>query len=186
MKRVLFRLALLSLLILPGSCSSGGDDDVNVRFSLTDAPTTSLQAVNVTIASVRVHQSASAAGSDAGWREIPVTAPMPVDLMTLRGGVLYDLCGANLEAGDYQQVRLVMTANGGAEPPYRNSVMTMDGVLHPIDVPTESVKISHSFTVAAGTTTDIVLDFDAAQSCRQRGDESWLMEPWITASSSMR
>lgn len=185
MKKLLTIFALFPVLFLFGSCSNSGDGDYNVRFNLTDAPTMGLKAVNVTISAVRVHQSGNATPTDAGWRDIPVTAAMPVDLMRLRGGVLYELCRAELGPGSYQQVRLVMVPNAGAAPPFHNSVMTMDGVVHPLDVPSGSPKISHSFPVAAGTTTDVTLDFDAAQSCRQRGNGSWFMEPWITASSSM-
>lgn len=187
MKKMLAMLALLPFLVLFGSCSSGGDgdEDFNLRFNLTDAPMMGLKAVNVTIASVRIHQSAGANDADAGWRDIPVTAAMPVDLMRLRGGVLYELCSTNLEAGAYQQVRLTMVPNAGSAPPYRNSVTTMDGGMHPLDVPSHSPKISHSFSIGPGTKTDVTLDFDAAQSCRQRGNGTWFMEPWITANSRM-
>lgn len=185
MKKVLTSVLLSSFLLLFGSCSSGDDEDFNLRFSLTDAPMMSLKAVNVTISSVRIHQSASATDADAGWRDIPVTSAMPVDLMKLRGGVLYELCSANLEAGAYQQVRLMMVPNAAGVPPHNNSVMTMDGAVHPLDVPSQSPKISHSFAVGAGTKTDVTLDFDAAQSCKQRGNGTWFMEPWITANSTM-
>lgn len=185
MKKVFMPLVLLPLLFLFGSCSSGGDDeDFNLRFNLTDAPMMGLKAVNVTISSVRVHQSASAADADAGWRDIPVTAAMPVDLMKLRGGVLYELCNTNLETGAYQQVRLVMVPNATGAAPYNNAITTMDGAVHPLDIPSQSPKISHSFSVGAGTKTDVTLDFDAARSCRQRGNGTWFMEPWITANST--
>jgi hypothetical protein len=153
--------------------------------NLTDAPMMAMQAVNVTVATVRVHQSSDAAPDTAGWRDIPVTAAMPVNLMSLTGGVLLELCSVNLDPGSYQQVRLVLQPNAGSLPPYRNSVMTTDGVTHPMDIPSDSIKIVHPFTVAAGTTTDLVLDFNAAQSVQQTGGGSWFMQPVITASSTM-
>jgi len=139
----------------------------------------------VTVAAVRIHQSADAAPGAAGWQEIPVTAAMPVDLMRMRGGVLYELCTANLGTGHYQQVRLVVMPNTGATPPYNNSVMTMDGTMHPVDMPGD-IKIVHSFNVAVGTTTELTLDFNAGLSMHQRGNGSYFMQPVVSATSMMK
>lgn len=184
MKRILSCLAALSLAVLLASCSSSSSSD-NLRINLTDAPMMGMSTVNVTITMVRVHQSADIGPGEAGWRDIPVTAPMPIDLMSIRGGVLYELCGVNLAAGHYQQVRLVFRQNGDGSPPYHNSVMTMDGVVHPVEMPDE-VKIVHGFTVAEGSVTDLTLDFRADQSMRQHGDGSYFMSPVITATSMMK
>ena len=43
-----------------------------LRVALTDAPACGYDAVNVTIARVRVHQSSSAADGDMGWIDMPV------------------------------------------------------------------------------------------------------------------
>src|SRR5512143_2452533 len=191
MRRSLAWIAALALALLPAACSSGGGGgtggtgaEANLRINLTDAPMMSMRQVNVTITSVRIHQSADAAPGAAGWHEIPVTAPMPVDLMRLRGGVLQELCSTQLAAGHYQQVRLVMMQNAGSGPPYHNSVMTADGQMHPVDMPGE-LKIVHSFNVAQGALTDLTLDFDAQRSMRQRGNGSYFMQPVIGASSTV-
>jgi hypothetical protein len=199
MKKLLALGALLAAAAVAASCSSGsstgpdmgtgtgpggGTQSYTLRVNLTDAPMMGLSAVNVTIASLRVHQSASAAPGDPGWMEIPVTAQMPVDLMRYRNGTLYELCRIDLGPGTYQQVRLQLMPNAGATGPYRNFVMDMGGVTRPIDVPGDSIKIVHPFTVAAGTKTDLTLDFDAAQSCRQRGNGTWFMQPVIRPSST--
>ncbi len=183
MKRVLACTAVL-LSALAGACSSGGDGDENLRVNLTDAPMDGVRAVNVTIASVRIHQSADAGNDVAGWRELPVRAPMPVDLMRLRGGVLMELCRARLDAGHYQQLRLVVAQNAGPNPPYHNSVRTMGGQLRPLEIPSD-IKIVHSFQVADGTTTDLTLDFRADQSLRQHGNGEYFMQPVIHSSSTM-
>lgn len=174
------RYLLLPLALLAAGCSGGGDDE-NLRFYLTDAPAPGIRAVNVTVTAVSVHQSAAAGAAEAGWRQIPVTAAMPVDLLTLRGGVLLQLCGVDLAPGSYQQVRLDLKPNAGSAPPYENSVVTDDGVEHPADVPAAGVKIAHGFSVVDGTLTEIVLDFDADKSVKQRGNGDYFLEPWITA-----
>jgi hypothetical protein len=183
MRRILSCIAVL-LAVLPGACSGGGDGgDANLRVNLTDAPMMGMRSVNVTVTNVRIHQSADAGADAAGWRDLPVTAPMPVDLMRIRG-VLYELCSASLDAGHYQQVRLVVRQNAGTMPPYQNSATTMDGAVHPVDMPGE-IKIVHSFTVATGTTTDLTLDFIAEQSVHQRGNGEYYMQPVIHPSSTM-
>ena len=175
--------ALLSA-ILTAACSSGGGNEDNFQVFLTDAPMMGMREVNVTIASVRVHRSASAGSGDAGWRDIPVTAPMPVDLLRLRGGVLVELCGTRLDPGSYQQVRLTVTQNPGANPPYHNSVVTVDGVRRPLEIPSD-IKLVHFFPVGDGTSTDLRLDFDAQASMRQHGNGDYFMQPVIHASSTM-
>jgi hypothetical protein len=195
MRRSTIGMVLLAALLAAASCSSSsttatgtgpsGTQDYTLRVNLTDMPMMGLAAVNVTVASVRIHQSATAASNAAGWQEIPVTAAMPVDLMQYRNGAVYELCRVNLPAGSYQQVQLQLTPNAGTMATYHNSVMTQDGAIHPIDVPSDSIKIVHSFTVATGSKTDLVMDFNAAQSCRQRGNGTWFMNPVISASSSM-
>ena len=189
MARLPYRLSLLPLVLLfacsSSSSSPSPSQGFNLRVNLTDAPMMQMQAVNVTVTTVRIHQSADAAPDAAGWRDIPVTAAMPANLMAMTGGVLFELCTTNLEPGAYQQVRLIMMPNAGSQPPFQNSVMTMDGVTHPMTVPSDSGKIVHPFAVAAGTTTDLTLDFNAAQSVMQTGSGSWMMQPVISASSTM-
>jgi len=173
-----------ALALFAGACSSSSSNDANFRVNLTDAPMTGVQAVNVTITAVRVHQSSGAASDAAGWRELPVTAAMPVDMLRIRG-LLYELCTATLTPGNYQQVRLVVRQNAGDAPPFRNSVTTADGAVRPLEMP-DDMKIVHSFTVADGTTTDLTLDLKVAESMRQRGNGEYFMQPVIGASSVMR
>ncbi len=64
-----------SLIILLAGCGGGGDSnpqagDSSLSVLLTDAPAGGFTAVNVTINKVRVHQSSSASGNDAGWVDI--------------------------------------------------------------------------------------------------------------------
>ncbi len=205
MKRTAVVFALIPLLGLLPMCGGGEGgvstststspdttalpEDTTVRSSLlrvnlTDKPAEEYLAVYVTVASVRIHSSADAGAEDGEWLELPVTAAMPVDLLSLRNGVLYELCQAQLPLGSYQQVRLELMPNVGTEPPYYQSVLTADGVTHPLDVPSDTIKIVHSFSVDAALTTDLTLDFDASQSVNERGNDTWSLKPVITGSSS--
>ena len=168
-----------------GSSSEGSSGGSGLlRVQLTDKPAEEYQAVYVTISAVRVHQSSSAGEQDGEWVELPVTAAMPVDLLTLRNGVLMELCQTQLAAGSYQQVRLVLTANSGSTEPYNQYLVTADGEKHPLEVPSGTIKIVHGFSTAASQTTDLTLDFDASKSVVARGNGSYGLKPVIKATSS--
>jgi hypothetical protein len=155
-----------------------------LRVRLTDKPAEQYQAVNVTISTIRVHQSGDASGQAGQWVDLPVTATMPVDLLTLRNGVLQQLCETELAAGHYEQVRMVLTPNSGSGTSYNQSVVTADGVTHPLELPSGEVKIVHAFTAATSGTTDLTLDFDASKSIVQRGNGTYALKPTIKASST--
>lgn len=135
------------------------------------------------IVAVRIHQSADIGESDAGWRELPVSASiaMPINLLTLQGGVLLTLCEAQLPAGHYQQIRLVLAPNTGTEPPFNQSVVTTDSVSHPLEVPSGTIKIVHGFDVQTPEVTELTLDFNALLSVKKRGNGTYFMTPVITA-----
>lgn len=183
MNRILAFIAV-SLALFAGACSSSTDSSssgANFRANLTDAPMMGMQAVNVTITNVRVHQSAAAAPNASGWVDLAVTAPMPVNMLSIQG-VLYELCTAILAPGHYQQVRMTVQQNVGATPPYHNSVMTMDGAVHPLTMPAD-MKVVHSFVIGDGTTTEVTLDLQVQQSMHQSGNGAYFMTPVVGASS---
>jgi hypothetical protein len=105
MKRILLMTCIMAA-VFSLSCGGGSDSDSsqNVRVLLTDAPAENLKSVFVTISNVRVHGSAGADEGEAGWEDITVTAEMPVDLLTLEGGVVKALGSENLDPGHYQQI----------------------------------------------------------------------------------
>src|SRR2546423_1797258 len=87
-----------------------------VVFAVNDAPSCGFDAVNVTIQKVRIHQSSSAADSDAGWSEVTLSPARRVDLLSLQNGVLSELGQTLLVPGKYQQVRLVLADNDTTSP----------------------------------------------------------------------
>jgi hypothetical protein len=59
-----------------------------LSVAMTDAPACGFDAVNVTVAKVRVNKSASAGETDSGWTDITLAAPKKVNLLNLTNGVL--------------------------------------------------------------------------------------------------
>ncbi len=178
--------AVLSLLSACGG-GSGGDDPPaanmgTLGLSLTDAPTCGFDHVNVAIQKIRVHQSATATDSDAGWAELNFSTPKRVDLLTLTNGVLASLGQIPLQAGHYTQMRLVLAANGGSDP-LLNSIVPTGGSEVALDTPSaiqSGVKLNVDITIAANQLADFVLDFDACKSVVTAGNSGkYLLKPVV-------
>jgi hypothetical protein len=170
--------SLLALAFSLASCGGGGgiggtgSPMGTLRVAITDAPSCGYDAVNVSIEKVRVHQSATAADSDAGWSEIVLSPPMRVDLLSLTNGFLADLGQTSLPAGKYTQLRLVLAPNGSM-PPFANSVLPSGGSETALDTPSgqqSGLKLNADITVPADKVLDVVLDFDACKSVVKRGN----------------
>jgi len=164
-----------------GSSSSSGQGTLNV--SMTDAPACGFDHVFVTVDRVRVHSDPNADVNASGWSDIVLSPARRIDLLTLTNGVLTTLGQTGLPAGTYQQVRLVLTPNSGGGAP-ANSVVPTGGTEQPMDTPSavqSGIKIIRPFTVASGTLTDLVLDFDACKSVVTRGNGTFSLKPVVTA-----
>lgn len=153
-------------------CSSGNDRNEtptpprgSMSVTLVDGPTTDYKAINLNIQSVQIHTSASA--GESGW--ITLSTPnKSVDLLKLQGGPVESLAAnQTVDAGSYQMMRLVL---GGG-----NTLTLADGSTVPLTVPSgqqSGIKIPLNFTVAAGTTADVWIDFDGAHSIQVVGTGS--------------
>jgi hypothetical protein len=166
-------LAALPLALLSACGGGGGTDDGTgtMRVAMTDAPACGFQAVNVTVEKVRVHQSASAGDTDAGWQEVVLSPAKRIDLLTLTNGVLEELGQTALPAGSYTQLRLQLASN--ASTPMANSVVTAADGEVALDTPSamqSGLKMNADITVESGKVADLVLDFDACKSIVKAGN----------------
>lgn len=189
--RTSYRNALVALALpfLVAACG-GGDGDAGtgtLHVSMTDAPACGFDHVYVTVSKVRVHASASAADSDGGWTDIALATPRKVDLLSLTNGVLTDLGSAPLPAGQYQQLRLVLSPNQGNT--LANSVVvtgsTTEQALSTPSGTQSGYKIIQPFTVQANTLVDLVLDFNACKSIVQQGNGGYSLKPVVTATPTV-
>ncbi|WP_247305238.1 DUF4382 domain-containing protein [Ralstonia pseudosolanacearum] len=180
-------LIALPLPFLITACGGSGGADTagmgTLHVAMTDAPACGFDHVYVTVAKVRVHASASAADTDSGWTDIALATPQKVDLLSLTNGVLADLGRAPLPAGQYQQVRLLLSANQGNA--LANSVVvTGSATEQALATPSGTQsgdKIIQPFTVQANTLVDLVLDFNACKSIVQQGNGAYSLKPVLTA-----
>lgn len=166
------------------ACGGGGDPVAppvgsgTLQVALTDAPACGFDEVNITVDRVRVHQSATAGDNDNGWKDIVVSPARKIDLLSLQNGVLVDLGQTTLAAGQYTQMRLVLVPNSAKA--LSNTVIPTGGVERELDTPSamqSGLKLINGFTIEAGKTTSLVLDFDACKSIVQRGNGSYGLKP---------
>lgn len=181
------------------ACGGGGDAGVapapvpglgTLRVALTDAPNCrvgneDLDKVYVTVERVRVHQSSDAEPSAGGWTDIAISPARKIDLLELTNGRLEELGTTPIPAGNYTQVRLVLSANQGNQT--ANSLVLLgDTVEIPLRTPSAAqsgLKVIRPFTVQPNTLVDLVIDFDACRSIVQlgRGNGGYLLKPILTA-----
>jgi hypothetical protein len=167
-----------------GIGGTGSPQSGTLRIGLTDAPACGYDEVNVAIRAVQVHQVASAGETDAGWRTVVdfADAPRRFDLLKLTNGVIAELGQAELPAGTYTQLRLLLAQNTPGNP-LANSVKPTGGSERPLDTPSgqqTGLKLNVDITVPEGQLADVVLDFDACRSVVRAGNSGkFLLKPVI-------
>lgn len=169
-----------------GSDGGGSTQPGTLGVSMTDAPACGFEAVNVTVSKVRVHQSDNASENAAGWTDITLNPPRPINLLDLNDPTkapnfaLANLGETLLEPGHYTQLRLVLEDNNGNNPTANWVVLEGDNPQDPTKrIPLETpsairsgIKLIHQFTVQSGQRVDLLLDFDACKSIVKRSKGS--------------
>ncbi|HSW22197.1 MAG TPA: DUF4382 domain-containing protein, partial [Burkholderiaceae bacterium] len=170
------------------ACGGGGGTPTGtMRLSLTDSPACGYDNVFVTVEKVRVHQSGGADDNDGGWAEVVLPTPQRVDLLTLTNGTLLPLGQAELAAGTYTQMRLVV---GNKPPPgspqgtLANSIKPTGGSETELTTPSgqqSGLKMNVNITVPAGQVADFAIDFDACKSFVKSGASGkYILKPVLT------
>jgi hypothetical protein len=155
----------------PGSSSgdTSGNAMSHLEVRMTDAPAT-FDAVLVTIAKVEVETA------DESWITLS-DQPHQYDLLQLQNDATELLGGADLAAGTYGQLRLIVSS----------AAVVITGVETPLTIASGAqtgIKINLATTIEAGTTYTLVLDYDAAKSIKLTG-HGYLMTPVINVKSTM-
>ncbi len=210
MKKLVNRLtgvsALFLMLIALVSCSGGGsgtDGSAGIgtkgllSIGLTDGPPpkNTYDAVYVTIKEISVKHK-----DKAGWDTLTgpdLNLPKTFNLLDLVNGVIADLGAVELEAGHYNQMRLLL----GSEPDGDKNVVGDDHeyanylILEgeeeqiPLKVPSgyqTGIKLVNGFDIEHKGSTELVLDFDANKSIVKAGKSGkWLLKPTIKVIESV-
>jgi len=155
---------------------TNGNGKGTLEVLLHDAPA-NYEEVNVFIERVEVNN----ADSDSGWVEIN-SPQRSYDLLELTNGATEVLGSAELEAGTYEQIRLILSSDG------HNVIV--DGAQKDLFVPSgeqTGIKLNVNAEIKPDITYTLLLDFDVARSVVERGNEQsgvrYLLKPVISASN---
>lgn len=176
--RHLLALAATGTTLTIAACGGGGIEGTGtsangtMRLAITDAPACGYDALHVTVEKVRVHKNSEAGDGDGGWSEVVLSPARRIELLALTNGVLDNLGQTALPAGKYNQMRLVLAANGGATP-LANSVTPTGGTETALTTPSgqqSGIKLKVDIDIPANQIADFVIDFDACKSVVRRGN----------------
>jgi hypothetical protein len=187
--------------------TTSGMAQVNVVLSdpaTCAAPNGPYSHVWVTITDVQANTNASAGPTDSSWVDLTpalAKAPMQVDLLAQANNQCFlATLGDNmqLQAGSYQQIRIMLADNStglttNACGTAANCVMlTADttNTPHALNLSSEAqtgLKIpsgqisSGAFTIGAGQTKDLDIDFNTCESIVQEGNGQYRLKPVLHA-----
>lgn len=130
--------------------ASGNNSETGrLTIYLTDAPSAVFDSVNIIFSEVSAH-------IDSEWITVQGDT-MKVNLLDLSNGNTIVFGSADVPAGKYTQIRIKID----------DAYVVVDGQTHPMDVPSGAqtgLKLGPQFTVNAGSTYEMVVDFDVNRS----------------------
>jgi hypothetical protein len=201
-------LTIIAVAIFLVSCGgSGSSQPATVHVSLSDpatcaAPQGPFRHIYVTVTDVKIHQSDNASPSDSGWLDLAPGLkdnPVQVDLLGVANQCFLAMLGsAEIEAGHFQQIRVILadnsvSAKGNKCGSAANCLMlTSDpsNAPQPLQLSSESktgIKIPSGqmaggdFTVGSGETKDLNIDFNACASVVVQGNGQYRLKPVLHA-----
>jgi hypothetical protein len=196
MRKLLTLLFLIAIVAGLAACSSSTTTASrgNVSVLLTDAPIdlSGVKAVNVTLTDMILYPPEAdgmpdgSGGTPMEMQKIVAGAGLTLNLLDYRNGKTVVIATADVPPGSYSRLRMeiasaeLVTAGATAEDPDQ---------VDPIFVPSGKVDIPVAFTVTAGDTTTVTLDFDAAMSVQvnsTNGQHSYILRPVITPVGTSR
>lgn len=160
---------------------TGFTNNSTIEVKLTDAPA-NYDAVNINIRDVLLHRDENAEpdstdqeAEESEWITI-LDDPQDVDLLELTNGNNITLGSAEVEAGEYSQLRFILG---------ENNTITIDGETIPLTTPSaqqSGLKLQIDTEIEAGTTYTLLVDFDAARSIVKAGNsDKYILKPVLHA-----
>jgi hypothetical protein len=179
----LFTQCRIACIVLSGvalsGCGGGGDSAPTgkVGVAITDAPVDGASEVIVAFTGIELHQ----AGGDTVT--IDFNAKKSIDLIKLQDGVTSALTeDATVPAGNYDWMRLKVLASKNSQG--ESYIKLLNGEQYPLWIPSGSetgLKLVRPFTVAQGSTTRLIIDFDLRKSITAPPgqDPNYVMRPTL-------
>jgi hypothetical protein len=154
--------ALAAGVVTLAGCGGGSSQASTgaVSINLTDAPIDNAAQVVVMFTGIELHRK------DGTTVTVDFGAAKSIDLIKLQNGVTGVLTqGSSVPAGDYDWMRLDVRADKDTQG--ESYITLLNGTQYPLYVPSGAetgLKLVHPFTVAQGSTTQLIIDFDLRKS----------------------
>lgn len=211
MRKICLQLAvgLSAVVMVAGWAACGGNNSAQITPTVTNVtlsdpatcagPSGPYSHVYVTVTDVQASTSASGSGGFTDLTPNLKSAPQQIDLL----GQANNQCflaslgsTTQLQAGDYQQIRLILADNSTAVTGNKcgsngaNCVVLNDGTAAKLNLASEAqtgIKIpagqiaGGKFTVQAGTTQDLNIDFNTCDSIVVEGNGQYRLKPVLHA-----
>lgn len=169
---------IATLLIIPTLIFTSCDDDNSneldgtgtARLEVTDA---AVDAENISGVFLSVDEAQLIANGQIK-NSITFDSPKEFNLMDFQNGETYALGETELDAGAYEEIRLILTSSNQAYVKYK------DGSTDEINVPsgsTSGYKIKGDFEIMADGMTELVLDVDLRKALVKRGNGEFNLRP---------
>jgi hypothetical protein len=175
---------VLGIFTLAG-CGGGGSDPGtgSVSVNLTDAPIDGAANVVVVFTGLELHRSdGTLVTLDFGTTNGQANTKS-IDLIKLQNGVTGALTqGDSVPAGNYDWMRLKVLADKNSQG--ESYITLLDGAQYPLYIPSGAetgLKLVRPFTVAQGSTTRLVIDFDLRKSVKAPPgqDPNYVLKPTL-------
>lgn len=172
--RSILALGGIAMLAGCGSSGSGGSavSGYNVAVKMTDASGCDYNNIVVTIDKVAFNNRLNASKDDNDWTTVTLNPPVQIDLLKLQNGNTLNFANLNIPAGTYKSILLSVVSNTTGSSTY-NDYVTLIGSPNqklPLSLPPGfpnkvAINFNKPITISAnGTTSNIVIDFDACNS----------------------
>jgi hypothetical protein len=140
---------------------------------MADTPVDNATAVVVDFTGIELHNT------NGTMININFASPKQIDLLKLQGGVTGALTqGESVPAGTYDWMRLDVLANKDTQG--QSYITLSTGAQYPLYIPSGSetgLKLVSPFTVAQGSTTQLIIEFNLRQSITSTDGQNYVLRP---------
>lgn len=172
----------LGAALVLAACGGGGGSSTpatgQLSVGITDGPIDDAAEVVVTFTGIELQRT----NGERVQIDFPSGSPKRIDLLKLQGGTTGELTnGAAVPAGEYQWMRLKVVAAQNTSDSY---IRLKSGEQYPLWIPSGAetgLKLNRAFTVAQGSVTNLLIDFDLRKSIHAPPGQApnWMMRPTL-------
>lgn len=151
-----------------GTGTSSGNSTGTLQISMKDNPVENLQELQVYVSGLKVKPSGGPV------ENLPMSGAL-YDLLDLTNGVTALLAEAEVQAGTYQFIEILLDQTMS----YVKEIGSEDEL--PLQIASQKIKLNGGpFEVCGGGETSVLFDFDAEKSLKQKGNGDYMLKPFLT------